>query len=76
MVTTVDSAASSEAGKLNTEKIIPIPEPCRPQLSDENTEETGVGSEFSGLDELASEARSVRRRTVPRRFDGFVIGPK
>ena len=76
LVTTVDSSASSEAGKLNTEKIIPIPEPCRPQLRDENTEETGVGSEFSGLGELVSEARPVRRRTVPRHFDGFVMGPK
>ena len=46
LVTTVESSASSEAGKLNTEKIIPIPEPCRPQLRDENTEETESAQNF------------------------------
>ena len=37
LATTVDCAASLEAGKLNTDKIIPIPEPSWPQLNDENT---------------------------------------
>ena len=76
LVTAEDGAESSEAGKLDTERVIQIPEPSRPQLNDENTEETRIDSEFSGLDELVPAARPVRRRTVPRRFDGFVVGTR